>query len=249
MPDFLQQTGTAFANVPGVGSTQQVPIGMVQFRPDPPSVFPVTALLGSRSAKSNAGDSQIERVAIPGRTELTIPKGRAAITQQMPITLTGGVRRLTVEGSIRNLDEMRGRGRAGSPQLLLQLIVDANGFVDYDAVWQPELRWYIEGIEWGDDPDEDVHRRNDGHRWFQRGTIQLVQVNRGDVAFEGTSAAKAVAQLKQDHRLTHTVVDGEDLKSIAKLYYKRTAAWEDIARLNGLDSPEVKKGRVLRLPS
>ncbi len=246
---FAEQVpGSAFGRIPGVGTTGGVPPRYVLFQPDPPSVFGVTAQLTADVAVPNAGDGNVERQEIPRRTARTVWKGRAPITLQVPILLDGWARRLSMEASIRNLDAMMGRGRAGTPTGPLDLIIDASGWVPYDQRTQPDLRWWIEGIEWSDSVD-DVIRRDDGHRVRQAAVVQLVQVVRGPVALRASSGARARDQLRRDTQLTYTVRSGESLRDVARKFYGQTSRWEDIARLNNLSHPTVAAGRTLRLPS
>lgn len=248
MADFAEQTGVRFANVPGVGGSQATPDGMVRFQPDPPSVFPVTAWSLTESWAVNAGDGQIDRVAIPRRTARTVWRGRDPITMQGKIRLSGGPRRLSIEAACRALDYMAGRGRRGTPTEPTALIVDANGAIPYDCKWQPDLRWWIEGIEWETESGpEGVVRREDWHRVLQVATVQLVQIVRGPLALTASSSEQARDRLIRDTRKTVVVKKGDTLRSIANRY---GVNWEDIARLNNIDHPSsLKVGRTLRLPS
>lgn len=249
MPLFAEQViGSAFGRLPGMATTGGVPPRYVRFQPEKPSIFPVTAQLTGDVPVPDSVGTQIDREDIPRRTARTVWRGRNPITLRIPILLDGWAQRLSMEASIRNLDEMMGRGQRGTPREPSDLIVDAGGWVPYDARWQPDLRWWIEGIDWSDDPDN-VIRRRDGHRVRQGATVQLVQIVRGPTALRASSAESALAQLKRDTALTHTVKKGETLRSIAKHYYRDTARWEDIARLNNLSHPTVTAGRTLRLPS
>lgn len=243
-----QVIGSTLARIPGMVAAGGVPARYVRFTPDPPSIFPVIAQLTEAVAVPDSVGTQIDREDIPRRTARTVWRGRNPITLRIPILLDAWQEKLSIEAATRNLDEMMGRGRSGTPREPTDLIIDAGGWVPYDARWQPDLRWWIEGIDWSDDPD-DVIRRNDGHRVRQAATIQLVQVVRGAAALRATSAQNALDQLKRNSALTHTVKKGETLRSIAKHYYGDTARWEDIARLNNLSHPKVTVGRTLRLPS
>lgn len=225
---------------------QSVPSGYVQFAPDPPSGFPVVVELDISAAEVNTVGITIDRQAVPKRTARTVPTGREPITVRIPVVFDGVIRRVSVEAQIASLEAMMGRGVSGTPQPL-DLIVDANGAVPYDARSQPDLRWWVEACEWSEDTD-DVIRRKDWHRVLQRGVVQIVQVNRGARALRASGPAAARDVLKRATALTHTVKKGETLRDIARRYYGNAARWEDIARMNDLRSPTVKVGRTLRLP-
>lgn len=245
---FAEQVpGTQFGTVPGVGSTGRVPDRMVQFRPDPAGIFPVTAWLDQESPAATPGDAVVDREAVPRRTARTVWRGRDPITIQIDVVFEGYARGRSVETDLRNLDEMMGRGRRGTPREPVELIVDANGWVPYDVTRQPDLRWWIEGVEHKTGPD-DVIRRG-GNRLRQRSTVQLVQVVTADLALRATTADRARAQLQRDAKLTYTVREGDTLAVIAKRIYGRADRQTDIAVLNGLSTrSKLKVGRVLRLP-
>lgn len=226
------------------GQTIGTPDGMVTFHAG--SVV-VSAWLDSESWSVNAGDGQIERVEIPRRTSRTMWRGREPITMQGPVVITGGAGRFSIEDRCRALDEMMGRGRRGTPTEPPEVIIDAGGAIPYDVRWQPDVRWWVEAIEWGTQPDE-VYRRNDWHRFHQKATVQVVQVVRPALNLKASSAGAARDRLRRDTRLTTVVKSGETLRSVAKRVYGDTSRWEDIARLNNLRSPKVRAGRTLRLP-
>jgi hypothetical protein len=240
----LPFSGTA----PVIGASTEVPPRMVQFRPDPLTIEPVTAWLGDEPARATAGDAQIDREDNPQRTARTVWRGRDPLALQIPVRLDGyGARNpVSVEALIRRLEEMWGRGRRGTPAEPVSLCVDSGGWVPFDSSRQPDLRWWIEGIDW----DAETLRRADGHRVRQLGTIQLVQVVRGQTRLKASSAEKARQALGNRARNTYVARDGDTLSKISTRFYGSTAHALDIARLNGLGvRSTLRAGRTIRLPS
>lgn len=235
---------------PGAGlGTIDVPSGWVQITSVMGDVPAFLAQLGEDGAEANTGDGQIERVEIPKRTARTVWQGRDPITLRIPFILDRFGDRRSVEGDLRNLDAMMGRGQSGTPREPTEVVIDANGAVPYDRRWQPDIVWWVEAVDLGVAVGDELIRRADWHRVKQTATVQLVQVVRGPTALRATAAASAREQLKRDSRLTVTVRKGETLTGIAKRVYGNASRWRDIATLNNRSHPkDVKPGQVLRLP-
>ncbi|HEX6781576.1 MAG TPA: hypothetical protein VF125_06030 [Solirubrobacterales bacterium] len=194
------------------------------------------ARLGDGPAVPSGGVGGWEVVSRPRRRPLTAWRGTPEPMRLSIPVLIDGWPSQSVESDIQALIVMGGMtGDDRKPPLLTLL-----GDVPYNLSRRPDLRWVIEGLEWG------AYTRRDGDdaRVRQAVTINLM------VPEEDDRIKRLKPRQAADRAHTVTAPKGSTYEKVAAKYLGAKRLGGRLAKYNGARSPDVefKNPRTVKLP-
>lgn len=206
--------------------------------------------LGAEPPQQTQGYGGWEEIDRKRRKSLTIWKGRAPrrIVMALLFDVLGEEESgPELERDIRVLESFAGEDQPVEPPLVN---FDSGGFIPNDFTDAPEIRWLLDGIDWGD-----AIRDSEGQRERQEASITLLEYVPDQRVEELPPAAKRreaskKGKCKGAKSKRYTVKKGDTLVSIAKAQLHDADCWKAIGNANEIRDPRapLKVGRNIRLP-
>lgn len=202
------------------------PIGALSIWSD--EIF-VRVGLGDGSPGQTQGFGGWEEKERERRKSLTTWKGRQPWRIPVAVlfdTLDDPGNGYLLERDIRNLEKLAGGGISGEPPIIR---FDSGGLIPHDYTDAQQVRWVIDGIEFGD-----AIRNHNGNRIRQEITITFLEYVADETLKELAAKHRApVGQKKCKPRHKRYVTkQGDTLIKIAKVQYHDANCWKAIAKAN-----------------
>lgn len=209
-----------------------VPVGWVRLQPDDHDELTVFCELGDNVPDPEGGYGGIAVVERAGDTPITRPGSFDARTVPMELVLdaaAGG----NVNDLYDNLEALAGRGLKHLPgRQRPKLLVDTAGLYRGDASNFPNDRFYLSGLTWSKDQDEQETDAA-GNRIFAVAQIVLTLADDAS-SLQSRAVAARLAHTAANapaHRIYRTV-KGDTLISIARKKLRDAGRWPEIAAIN-----------------
>jgi hypothetical protein len=203
----------------------------------------VTVLRGDTPPVITGGYGGWENQPRPHRQDLTVWKGRAPFSMDLPLLFDDYIAGGSVETPISVLERMALPPASGKEPPVVA--VTGAVAIARKTVPHSDLRWVIQELVWGD-----ALWSTGGYRTRAAVTVKLLHYVAPDRVQSGTAAGRARLAVAGDGGpKAFTVGHGDTLSSVAARELGDYTRWPEIADLNGLRDPDrLTVGQTLRLP-
>lgn len=228
------------------GAVYQATPGWVYIWSDDPARV-IHARMGEASPKIVDGYSKWELVDIPHGEALTQWNGSNPLAIELSLVWDGWRSGVSVENGVTKLEKMAGLGREDRVPAMLHW----SGNYRHDYQHDPDIDWYIETVDWGDNMGEE------GLTLRENVTVTIRAFNGGEYIKKtkkkkrssGGSKSKKKCRAKvKAYRVKHSDVKG-GLAGIAKKLMGDRDCWRAIAKTNKIRDPrKIHAGQYLKMP-
>lgn len=210
-----------------------VPVGWVRLQPDDHDELTVFCELGDNVPDPEGGYGGIEVVERRGDRPLTRPGSFDARTVPMDLILDASATGGNVNDLYDNLEALAGRGlKSLAGNRRPKILVDTAGLFRGDASNFPNDRWWLSGLVWSKDPEEQETDAA-GNRVFAVANVVLTAVVEA-TNFQTRAVAARLAHVAASApaRKPYRTVKGDTLISIARRKLRDGGRWSEIAAIN-----------------